>query len=488
MAWGSQAVKKDVVPLSVDTKLVERLPAPILICDGQTAQILYLNCAAVDRLRPVASALPAAPEALAGHALSALVPGLVPGGAKGRTGIPETRDVEIGGQPFRFSFSSGESERGRPAHLLVTIEAGSTISAAAQRLRQMVDDMPINVMTCVLEDFRIDYANSASINTLRRIEHFLPIRADQLVGSSIDVFHKDPGRIRRLLADPRNLPHTARIRVGPETLELRISAITNLDGTYAGPMLTWALMTETVAIANSVTEVAQGMTRTADTVQQSSEQLLELTEQSQEIAQAVSASAVQMTASFDEISSQLNNATTTSRDMARKASAADTLVSGLAGSLERIGTVTALIDKIASQTNLLALNATIEAARVGEAGKGFAVVAQEVKALAVQTANATKDIRQQVTSVQDSSAEAASSVSEITGNINRLSEVFTAISAAMEEQVVTNRSVSESIIGVSRASGEIRDAANTVSNAATDVTGFVDRLNGELENFLKGRP
>ncbi|OYX89549.1 MAG: hypothetical protein B7Y84_04730 [Azorhizobium sp. 32-67-21] len=311
----------------------------------------------------------------------------------------------------------------------------------------MVDDMPINVMTCVLEDFRIDYANSASINTLRRIEHFLPIRADQLVGSSIDVFHKDPGRIRRLLADPRNLPHTARIRVGPETLELRISAITNLDGTYAGPMLTWALMTETVAIANSVTEVAQGMTRT-----------------------------------------QLNNATTTSRDMARKASAADTLVSGLAGSLERIGTVTALIDKIASQTNLLALNATIEAARVGEAGKGFAVVAQEVKALAVQTANATKDIRQQVTSVQDSSAEAASSVSEITGNINRLSEVFTAISAAMEEQVVTNRSVSESIIGVSRASGEIRDAANTVSNAATDVTGFVDRLNGELENFLKGRP
>ncbi|OZA78971.1 MAG: hypothetical protein B7X76_09515, partial [Azorhizobium sp. 39-67-5] len=316
MAWGSQAVKKDVVPLSVDTKLVERLPAPILICDGQTAQILYLNCAAVDRLRPVASALPAAPEALAGHALSALVPGLVPGGAKGRTGIPETRDVEIGGQPFRFSFSSGESERGRPAHLLVTIEAGSTISAAAQRLRQMVDDMPINVMTCTLGDFRINYANRASLETLRRIEKHLPISVDALIGSSIDVFHKNPSHQRKMLSDPANLPHVATIKVGPEYLQLRVSAMRDASQTYIGPMITWSIMTENVAMATSVTEVVGSMTQTSDEMQSSSSRLLQLTENSDQTASAVSAAAVEMSASFDEISGQIRQATGMSREAA----------------------------------------------------------------------------------------------------------------------------------------------------------------------------
>ena len=48
--------------------------------------------------------------------------------------------------------------------------------------------------------------------------------------------------------------------------------------------------------------------------------------------------------------------------------------------------------KIASQVNILALNATIEAARAGDAGRGFAVVATEVKHLAAQAANASKDL------------------------------------------------------------------------------------------------
>ncbi|OYX09093.1 MAG: hypothetical protein B7Z15_14560, partial [Rhizobiales bacterium 32-66-8] len=263
--------------------------------------------------------------------------------------------------------------------------------------------------------------------------------------------------------------------------------LTDADGTYVGPMLTWTLMTESIAIANTVQEVVSAMQRTSETVQTSSESLVSLTERSQSMAGTVSSAAVEMSASFDEISDQLARASRTSRDMAGKAESTDALVSGLVGSVGRISNVTALIDKIAAQTNLLALNATIEAARVGEAGRGFAVVAQEVKALAVQTANATKDIRQQVAAVQEASSSAASAVSEINVNIAHLSEVFTAISAGMEEQAVTNRSVSESIVGVSTASAEIRDAAQDVSAIALEVSGFAERLTSEMDTLLHRR-
>ncbi|MEW6255544.1 MAG: methyl-accepting chemotaxis protein [Pseudomonadota bacterium] len=473
------------LPLAMDTKVIEHLPVAVLVCNPRSLAILHANAQARTLLSTwlgtAASAQPALEDIHKDFAALA--------SALARpAGLPWSRDLEIAGAGLHVSADLMEAGRGQPGYALVTFEkSGSTVSAAARRLRQMVDDMPINVMTCVLEDFRIDYANKASISTLRRIERYLPITADQLIGSSIDVFHKDPMRIRRLLADPKNLPHQARIKAGPETLDLRISAIFDDNGVYAGPMLTWALMTEDVAVADSVSQVVHAMGGMAERAQSSSERLLALTQESEDMAQAVSASAVEMSASFDEVSGQLQRASETSRDMAEKAGATDSLVSGLAGSVERIGAITALIEKIASQTNLLALNATIEAARVGEAGRGFAVVAQEVKALAVQTATATKDIREQVAAVQQTSAAAATSVSEITGNIGRFSEVFTAISAAMEEQAVTNRGVSESVTGVSRAVRDIRVAAHDVSSVATEVSDYSERLTQEMQTLLNRR-
>ena len=68
-----------------------------------------------------------------------------------------------------------------------------------------------------------------------------------------------------------------------------------------------------------------------------------------------------------------------------------TEIEALQVEIEKVGRVATEIDAIAKQTNLLALNATIEAARAGDAGKGFAVVAGEVKNLSSQTARATHE-------------------------------------------------------------------------------------------------
>ncbi len=74
-------------------------------------------------------------------------------------------------------------------------------------------------------------------------------------------------------------------------------------------------------------------------------------------------------------------------------------IESLQGEIEKVGRVAQEIDAIAKQTNLLALNATIEAARAGSAGKGFAVVAGEVKNLSAQTARATKEVSEVVSTL-----------------------------------------------------------------------------------------
>ncbi|MBX7167544.1 MAG: PAS domain S-box protein [Pirellulales bacterium] len=113
--------------------------------------------------------------------------------------------------------------------------------------RALSENSPINIMMANT-DLVVTYANPASIRTLRQIEHLLPCKADQVVGKSIDLFHKDPSAQRRLLANPRNLPHRAVISLASEKLDLLVSAVYDEAGNYLGPMVTWEVVTEKLAM------------------------------------------------------------------------------------------------------------------------------------------------------------------------------------------------------------------------------------------------
>jgi methyl-accepting chemotaxis protein len=139
------------------------------------------------------------------------------------------------------------SAQGIPPSAPVANESGYEATAELVRLRQMMDTIPINVILAT-PDGMINYANQQTLKTFVTLERYLPIRADQLVGSSMDVFHKDPRHQRNILADPRNLPHLARIKVGPETLSLNVQAVRDDAGNYVSAMLTWAVITEAVRL------------------------------------------------------------------------------------------------------------------------------------------------------------------------------------------------------------------------------------------------
>jgi methyl-accepting chemotaxis protein len=120
-------------------------------------------------------------------------------------------------------------------------------AAEQRRLLSMIEGAPTNVLLAD-RDCTITYVNPASLNTLRKLEKYLPVRADQVLGSNIDIFHKDPAHQRRILADPARLPHRAEIRLGDQILDLLVTAIYDGDRNYTGAMLTWEVVTKRVTL------------------------------------------------------------------------------------------------------------------------------------------------------------------------------------------------------------------------------------------------
>ncbi len=354
------------------------------------------------------------------------------------------------------------------------------------RLMTMIDAMPIAVMTAdPKNDFKIDYLNKTSQTTLGSIEQHLPIKVSQMMGSSFDVFHKNPHHQRNMLADASRLPHRTKIKVGPETLDLRVSAINGPDGGYVGPMLTWAVVTAEVRMAAEVKQVVEAVGAAVSEMQRSAEGLTRSAEEARHRATSVAAGSEQMTASIQEISGQVGSVSERAKRIATQAEATDTTVRLLAENARKVDAVVGMIKSIADQTNLLALNATIEAARAGAAGRGFAVVATEVKALAEQTARATGEITGQIAAIQSATGEAVDAIGGITAAVSELSNLTVAMASAVEEQAASTHEMSGNIGGVSMAANATGEFAEAVRGIADNLAGHSASLGGSVERFLK---
>jgi methyl-accepting chemotaxis protein len=122
-------------------------------------------------------------------------------------------------------------------------QAEQATKAAVQRYTQMVENTSVQLILAD-RNFNIVYMNPASDRALKKIEHLLPCQVDQILGQSIDIFHKHPEHQRAIVADPKNLPHRAEIKLGDETLDLSVTALMDAEGHYMGPMVTWEVITD----------------------------------------------------------------------------------------------------------------------------------------------------------------------------------------------------------------------------------------------------
>ncbi|HWB12062.1 MAG TPA: PAS domain-containing methyl-accepting chemotaxis protein [Pirellulales bacterium] len=219
-----------------------------VIAADRELRIVYMNPASVKTLRKIEHLLPCRVDDMIGKSIDVFhkQPEMQRRLLADPNNLPHRAKIRLGDEILDLTATAMRDARGSYIGPMINWELvtqAEHVRAQQQRLQQMVENAAVRLIMAD-RDFNIVYMNPASIQALRRLEHLLPCRVDEIIGKSIDIFHKSPEQQRRLLSDPRNLPHRATIQLGDELLDLSVNAIRDEQGGYIGPMVTWEVITE----------------------------------------------------------------------------------------------------------------------------------------------------------------------------------------------------------------------------------------------------
>ena len=267
-------------------------------------------------------------------------------------------------------------------------------------------------------------------------------------------------------------------------------------------LLDLELQAMTRQLERATDKVANGTQSTSDKlgmIRERTDALTGRTSAARNTAATFTQAADKFTRSAGDIGAQVRDASRLAEDAASAAREAGLIVDRLRESSAAIGNVVNLIASIARQTTLLALNSTIEAARAGEAGRGFSVVATEVKALAVQTQNATEEIRRKIETLQLDATTSIEAVQRIANSIDAIRPVFQNVNNTVEDQgqtteemAVNAATTSDFIVSVSDSAGDINSVSKDaeehgeqVAAAGRAVAGCVEKLKSRCAVLLR---
>ena len=82
-------------------------------------------------------------------------------------------------------------------------------------------------------EFNLRHINPAALDLITELKSFLPDKLENLIGSSLGLFHRRPSIIKKIIQDPRNLPFQSQILIGPKLLGLQVKSVFDETNTHS---------------------------------------------------------------------------------------------------------------------------------------------------------------------------------------------------------------------------------------------------------------
>lgn len=262
-------------------------------------------------------------------------------------------------------------------------------------------------------------------------------------------------------------------------------------------------------VAEAINEVSTGATNQVKVIDETSNIVEQLSAGIQEVAanaSNVAATAQQTSSTAQEGGKVVQQATNQMAQIEKSVDDSAQLVGKLGERSQEIGTIVDTISGIAGQTNLLALNAAIEAARAGEQGRGFAVVAEEVRKLAEQSQDASKQIAELIGEIREDTDKAVNAMDggirevrtgtevvneagrtfdEIVSLIGNLSDQVNDISAAIEQMAASSQRIVVSVKDIDKSIKESSAHTQTVSAATEEQLASMEEIASSSQELAK---
>ena len=252
----------------------------------------------------------------------------------------------------------------------------------------------------------------------------------------------------------------------------------------------------TQSVAQSITEVAEASQSQMSSVAEAKHQVDAFTNGLSEVTNAIESvtADIEHTSQKAEEGNRLVLATVDQMNaIADTVLSSSEVVAKLGERSKEIGNIVEVISGISGQTNLLALNAAIEAARAGEHGRGFAVVAEEVRKLAEESQNASKQIGDLIGAIQNETEQAVTAME--TGrteaekgreNVSATGEGFSEILTMIRRIQNNSASIEKTMADLGNRAGKINTATGEIHEAAAKVASESQTVSAATEQQAAG--